>query len=86
MVISEKATALASNLNQYTFKVFQDVNRVSIARAVEKTFNVHVKQVNTIKVKPKLKPVPRCRGKVGYRSGMKKAIVILKEGDKIEIF
>jgi len=84
-VVTEKATALTSEVNQYTFKVHPSANRISVAHAVEKTFGVRVNRVNLINVKRKSKTDRARRGKLGYKGGMKKAIVSLREGDLIEI-
>ena len=68
---------------KYTFEVATDANKVEIAKAVEKLFDVQVAKVNTISVKGKQKRMGRY---VGYRPDRKKAIVTL-EGDKtIEFF
>lgn len=85
MVVTEKATELTSSANQYTFKVHPDANRISVAQAVEKTFGVEVARVNVINVKRKAKRDRMRRGRFSYRGGMKKAIVSLKQGERIEI-
>jgi large subunit ribosomal protein L23 len=84
-LVTEKATERSSNYNHYTFKVDSGANRISIARAVEETFGVTVTRTNIQNVKPKPKRDRTRRGKVGFKSGYKKAIVTLKEGDTIEI-
>ena len=80
-VISEKSTDLMT-YNKYTFIVDIKANKVEIAHAVEKIFNVTVKKVNTLKVRGKNKRMGRFVGKTPTR---KKAIVTLKEGDRIEV-
>lgn len=82
--LTEKSNQLSSNFGQYTFEVFPDANRHSIREAVEKVFNVTVTRVNVINIKPRTKRSLRT-GRVGRKSGLKKAIVTLKEGDKIEV-
>jgi large subunit ribosomal protein L23 len=82
--LTEKSNQLSSNLGQYTFEVFSDSNRFSIRTAVEKAFNVKVTRVNVLNVKAKKKRNLRT-GRTGKKSAFKKAIVTLKEGDKIEI-
>jgi large subunit ribosomal protein L23 len=82
--LTEKSNQLSSNHGQYTFEVYPDSNRHSIRAAVEKVFNVTVTRVNVINVKPKKKRSLRT-GRSGTKSAVKKAIVTLKEGDKIEI-
>lgn len=79
--ISEKATML-SETNQYTFKVYSNANKIEIKKAVEGIYGVDVLSVNIIKI-PKKK---RRLGKVqGFKAGYTKAIVKIKEGQKIEI-
>lgn len=82
-VISEKSIAQAEN-GIYSFKVFVDSNKIQVKDAVEKIFKVTVTDVNTIKVKGKARRFGR-KGKMGKMADWKKAIVTLKEGDKIEI-
>ncbi len=84
-VVTEKATALSSSVNQYTFKVHPSSNRLSVAHAVEKTFDVTVKGVNIINVKPKARRDRTRRGRFGFRGGYKKVVVSLLEGDSIEM-
>jgi len=83
--VTEKAANLAANLNQYTFEVAPGANRIEVARAVAKVFNVEVTKVNILNKKPKTKTDRSRRGRPGTKGGHKKAIVTLKEGDKIEL-
>jgi large subunit ribosomal protein L23 len=79
--ISEKATMLSEG-NQYTFKVYSDTNKIEIKKAIEGVYGVNVLSVNIVKI-PKKK---RRLGKVqGFKAGHTKAIVKIKEGQKIEI-
>ena len=83
MLLSEKSTKLSSELGQYTFEVFKGANKHAIAEAVEATFKVTVRRVNTQNYRGKNK-----RGRAGQpsmTSDFKKAIVTLKAGDKIEL-
>lgn len=84
-VVSEKATEAASHFNQYTFKVGVEANRVSVKAAIEKQFGVEVVQVRIANVKPKAKRDRMRRGKVGFKSGYKKAIVRVAKGSAIEL-
>lgn len=84
-VITEKSI-LATALNNYTFKVDVGANKLQIKQAVEKLFKVEVLKVRTIKVKGKTKRVGKRRNNLIKASSWKKAIVTLKEGDKIDIF
>ena len=79
--ITEKANLL-SEKNKYVFKVFPKANKIEIKKAVEELFKVKVEDVRIIKVPPKKR---RLRGIEGERKGYKKAIVKIKEGQKIEI-
>lgn len=82
-IITEKSYRLANEENKYTFRVHPDANKIEIKNAVEKLFNVKVVKVNTINVKPKRKRLGKFEGRT---SSWKKAIVTLKEGDRIEFF
>ena len=75
--VSEKATLAVESTNSAVFKVAVDANKREIKQAVERLFEVKVKSVNTLTAKGKV------RGK-GRRSDIKKAYIILKEGEKIE--
>lgn len=80
-VITEKATMISEH-NQVTFKVPLDATKTEIKTAVERLFDVRVTAVNTLRVKGKTK---RFRGVRGQRSDVKKAIVTLAEGDRIDV-
>ena len=84
-VITEKATEASSHANQYTFKVSNLANRLSVKHAIEVQFGVDVAAVRIANVKPKFKTDRMRRGKVSRRAGYKKAIVRLKEGSTIEM-
>jgi large subunit ribosomal protein L23 len=79
--ITEKATFLADK-NQYIFKVYPAATKQEIKKAVEEIYGVDVLKVRTIKVPRKQRRLARS---VGWRKGYKKAIVKIKEGQKIEI-
>ncbi|WP_066640512.1 50S ribosomal protein L23 [Desulfolucanica intricata] len=81
-VVTEKSMALLAD-NKYTFLVDLRANKSEIKKAVEEIFKVKVDKVSTLRVKGKPK---RVRNVVGKTSDVKKAIVKLKEGDKIELF
>ena len=84
-LLTEKATMLSANLNKYIFAVSPSASKSNIKDAVEKTFSVSVLSVNSLNVKPKAKRDRARRNKLGFKSGMKKAIVTLKAGDSIEL-
>jgi large subunit ribosomal protein L23 len=80
-VITEKAT-LASEANKVMFKVARNATKPQIKEAVEKLFDVKVKSVNTLIRKGKAKMF---RGSFGEQSDVKKAIVTLEEGHRIDV-
>jgi large subunit ribosomal protein L23 len=79
--ITEKATDL-TKYNQYVFRVYPKVNKKQIQEAVEKLYKVNVLTVRIISVPRKKRRLGRIEG---WKKGYKKAIVKLKEGQKIEI-
>lgn len=82
-IITEKTMDLKTNYNKYTFKVDKRANKIEIANAVEKLFNVKVLSVSTINVLPKAKRVGKYEG---YTQAYKKAICKLADGQKIDAF
>ena len=83
VVLSEKSNKLSSELGQYTFEVHGHANKHQIAEAVEQTFKVTVRRVNTQNYRGKNKKSRQ--GRPSTTSDYKKAIVTLKGGDKIEL-
>jgi large subunit ribosomal protein L23 len=79
--VSEKASMAADRNNQFVFKVARDATKTEIKAAVEKLWDVKVKDVNTLVVKGKNKRFGRSEGK---RSDWKKAYVSLQEGFDID--
>lgn len=85
-IVTEKMTEL-ENKRQYAFEVDRNANKIEIQKAIEKKFNVTVLSVRTINHKGKQKTQLTRRGRfTGKTAKWKKAIVTLKEGDKIEFF
>jgi len=80
-VITEKSSAV-SEVNQVVFKVRLDATKPQIKDAVEKLFKVKVLAVNTLTRKGKTK---RFRGIEGRQKDVKKAVVKLAEGEKIDV-
>jgi large subunit ribosomal protein L23 len=80
-VITEKATT-ASEHNKVVFKVAGTATKPQIKEAVEKLFDVKVKNVNTLVRKGKVKAF---RGSYGIKSPSKRAIVTLEEGHRIDV-
>lgn len=81
-VVSEKSMGLMAE-NKYTFFVDKRANKIQIKNAIQDIFDVTVLDVKTMIVKGKMKRMGRYQGMTPDR---KKAIVTLKQGDKIEIF
>lgn len=82
-LITEKSTMLLQDSNRVSFKVRKDANKIKIKEAVEKAFKVTVLKVNTLNIKGKERRFGR---KIGKTQDWKKAVLVLKEGDKIEFF
>jgi large subunit ribosomal protein L23 len=80
-VITEKAT-MASEHGQVMFRVAAHATKPQIKEAVEKLFDVKVKSVNTLVRKGKTRGF---RGTRGEQSDVKKAIVTLEEGHRIDV-
>jgi large subunit ribosomal protein L23 len=78
---SEKAAIVADSSNQYIFKVAANASKTEVKKAVEKLFKVKVSDVNTLRVKGKVK-----RNKFGLstKSTWKKAYVRLEQGQEID--
>src|ERR1700747_2409807 len=80
--IWEKSYGLLDE-NKYTFEVHPLANKTQIKIAVEKVFSVKVLDVNTLNRPGKRK---RTRGGFGQRKAIKRAIVTLSPGDRIDVF
>ena len=79
--VTEKASYLASK-NQYIFEVFPRSNKKQVKKAVEDVYGVDVADVHIINIHSKRMRLGRTEG---WSSGYKKAIVKIKEGQKIEV-
>lgn len=82
-VITEKLDHAREKFRQYSFIVDKKATKHDVAQAVEQLFKVTVEAVRTNIIRGKVKRIGRSMGK---RPNFKKAIVTLKEGDKIELF
>ena len=80
-IITEKAT-IASDFNQVVFKVAKTATKPQIKAAVEQLFDVKVEAVNTLVRKGKAKTF---RGHRGRQADIKKAVVTLAVGSKIDV-
>ncbi|HEY4612426.1 MAG TPA: 50S ribosomal protein L23 [Bacteroidota bacterium] len=86
-IVTEKMSLLQDKQRQYAFEVDSKANKIEISRAVAKKFNVTVENVRTMSVKGKHKMQLTKAGRFqGRTRNWKKAIVTLKEGDKIDYF
>lgn len=83
-VVSEKSYGLLDS-NAYTFNVHRDANKIEIRQAVESIFNVRVEKVNTLNRQGKRKRNRRSWS-FGKRPDIKRAIVTLVQGDRIDLF
>jgi large subunit ribosomal protein L23 len=82
-LVTEKSTIQREGQNQYSFKVDKRANKIEIKDAVQRLFKVKVREVRTVTVRGKVKRLGR---RFGKRPDWKKAIVTVKEGDRIEFF
>jgi large subunit ribosomal protein L23 len=80
--LTEKSTLMSENQHKYVFRVSPRANKIQIKNAIERMFQKKVVNVNTCNYAGKEK---RVRGPVGRRPRWKKAIVTLKEGEKIDL-
>lgn len=78
---TEKGTKIESQ-NKYVFCVDRRANKIEIKKAIEHIYRVKVSAVNTTVMPGKLR---RIRYKTGHTSDWKKAVVTLKEGQKLNI-
>lgn len=82
-LVTEKGTRQAQTLNAYPFEVHPQANKFQIKQAVEKIYNVKVKDVRTANRKGK----PRRRGhSMGLTAAWKKAVIVLYEDHVIDLF
>jgi large subunit ribosomal protein L23 len=81
--LTEKATLLAERENKYVFRVRPTATKTQIKLAIEKLFKKSVVAVNTCNYAGKKKR--ERTASFGRKADWKKAIVTLKEGDKIEL-
>jgi large subunit ribosomal protein L23 len=82
-VVTEASAMLQEELQTYTFIVAKDANKLDIRNAVQSLFGVSVEGVRTANYPSKMRRVGRS---VGRKSGYKKALVKLAEGDSIDVY
>jgi large subunit ribosomal protein L23 len=86
-IITEKATANSELHNRYTFVVDKKANKVEIKGAVEAAYGVSITSVKTLNYPIQRNTKFTKKGLVtGVKSGYKKAIVHLAEGDSIDFY
>ncbi len=82
-LVTEKSTQANEETNKVTFVVRRDANKIEIKRAVEEVFGVSVLGVRTLNNRGKKK---RVGAREGRKPDWKKAVVSLREGDRIDLF
>jgi large subunit ribosomal protein L23 len=82
-LVTEKSTRANEETNKVTFVVRKDANKIEIKRAVEEVFGVNVLEVRTLNNRGKKK---RVGARQGRKPDWKKAVVSLREGDRINLF
>ncbi len=82
-LLTEKLDTLREEQTTYAFKVDRRANKHEVKAAIEKLFKVHVEDVRTIVVRGKNKRVGMG---VGQQPNWKKAMVRLRQGEKLDIF
>lgn len=80
--ITEKAAIAADKNNVYVFEVAKSATKHSVALSVKESYKVTPEKIRIVNLPPRHVFV---RGKSGVKSGVKKAYVYLKKGDKIEL-
>lgn len=81
--LTEKGTRQGEKYNQYTVVADPRANKTQIRHAIQELFKVKVTRVNTLNVRGKYRRQRTTQA--GQSSNWKKAIVTLKEGDKIAL-
>lgn len=83
VIVSEKATRLTEEGNQYVFRVWRNARKPQIKEAIEQLFKTKVTRVSTMRMPGKTR-----RGATRYpitQAPWKKAVVHLAEGEKIDL-
>lgn len=83
-ILSEKSTKLSENVKaQYVFQVSKKANKPQVAKAIKERFNIVPEKIRIINSYGKWK---RVRREYGLTSAVKKALVTLKRGEKLNLF
>ncbi len=86
-IVTEKMTSQGDKFNRYGFLVARSANKLQIKKAVEELYSVSVDSVNTMRYGGKIKTRNTKSGLLmGKTSATKKAVVTLKEGNKIDFY
>ena len=86
-IVTEKMTAQGDKFNRYGFLVVRNANKLQIKKAVEELYGVTVDSVNTMRYGGKIKTRNTKSGLlVGKTVAIKKAVVTLAEGNKIDFY
>ena len=85
-LVTEKSSRQSGQLGQYSFEVVGNATRTMVKDAVETMFDVKVAGVNILNTPAKRGRRARSRRLLVRKSGFKKAIVTLAEGQTLEIF
>ena len=83
--VTEKASSLIAESNCYTFEIDPKANRTEVADAVESAFKVKVSKVRVLNRKAKVRRSRMRKGLPGHVGGIRKAMVVLEKGYKIDI-
>ena len=82
-LVTEKTTHRQNTRNEYAFQVTRGATKPAIKQAIEKLYDVKVTDVRTLNRKGKPR---RSKFKMNYTSNWKRAIVVLDENSRIELF
>ena len=86
-ILTEKANGQQEKLRRYAFKVGRRANKLEIKSAIEQFYGVNVLEVNTLVVPGKNKTRSTKAGIIsGIKSGYKKALVTVAEGETIDLY
>lgn len=80
--ITEKAGIMSETLNVYTFEVTKESTKDTIAKDIKTLYKVTPTKIRIVNLPARAVIV---RGKKGTQSAVKKALVYLKKGDKINL-
>jgi len=86
-IVTEKMTSQGDKFNRYGFLVAKNANKLQIKKAVEELYGVTVDSVNTMRYGGKVKTRNTKSGLlVGKTAALKKAVITLAEGNKIDFY